>query len=454
MPYRMLNEFEKYITENNLVEDRDRILLAVSGGIDSMVMTHLFLELGYEIGIAHCNFELRGEESDMDEQMVAGFAQEHNIEFFTTRFKTESYASGNSMSIQMAARELRYTWFEEIRLQNGYNAVAVAHNLNDNIETLIINLVRGTGLAGLTGMRPRNNNIIRPLLFATRNDISKYCKEHNILYREDKSNSDTKYIRNKIRHKIIPVLKEINPSVELTLNENAERFTGINEIVTEYICKLREKVSEQKQDITTFSYTLLKRHLKNRAVIFELFKPFGINNLRLNDLISVIKGKTGARLYTDSYRILKNRNEIMVTMEHEKDEIIYIIRKISDFRKVPEIISATWMKVNDSFEIPSDQSVACIDGDRVKFPLLIRNWKPGDYFVPLGMKQRKKLSDYFIDNKYSIPEKENKQILESDGKIIWIIGDRIDNRVKITKSTREALIIKSIEKALVIKPLR
>lgn len=435
----MLNEFKKFIAENDLIKPGDRILLAVSGGIDSMVMTHLFLRLGNETGIAHCNFSLRANESDKDEEMVRKYAAEHNIPFYSIRFETKAFAKKNGLSVQMAARELRYAWFEEIRKENGYDTIAVAHNLNDNIETLIINLTRGTGITGLTGMRPAINRIIRPLLFATRQDITDYCNQHRIIFREDKSNTDTKYTRNKIRHLVIPVLKEINPSIETTLNETAERFTGINEIVSEYISGLRERISEQKRELITFNISLLKAHLHNKAVLFELFKPYNINNVQLSDLIKVIDGKTGGQIFTDSHRIIKNRKEIIVSHEDTGNETFYCIKNIPGFRKVPGIDSAGYVNITDKFEIPSDPFIACIDSEKVSFPLIIRKWKAGDHFYPLGMKQKKKLSDYFIDNKYSRLDKENILILESEGKIVWIIGDRIDNRFRITRSTKKAL---------------
>ena len=245
----MVSEFKKFISENNLIKPGDKILLAVSGGIDSMVMTHLFQSLDYKIGIAHCNFSLRGRESDKDQEMVSLYASEHNIPFYSTRFETKAFAKKNKLSVQMAARDLRYKWFEEIRTKHGYDSIAVAHNLNDNIETLLINLTRGTGLTGMTGMRPVSNRIIRPLLFATRQEIMSFQIRHKIAFREDKSNADTKYTRNKIRHLIIPVLKEINPSIETTLNETAERFTGINEIVSNYISGLREIYFRRKRTI-------------------------------------------------------------------------------------------------------------------------------------------------------------------------------------------------------------
>jgi tRNA(Ile)-lysidine synthase len=450
----MNREFKKFNADNNTIKPGERILLAVSGGIDSMVMAHLFIQSGYEIGIAHCNFSLRGKESDKDEEFVHNFAELHKIPFFSKRFDTKEYAKTNGLSIQMAARELRYAWFEEIRIGNKYDSIAVAHNLNDNIETMIINLTRGTGLAGLSGMRIVSNRIIRPLLFATRKEITDYCKKNNVGYREDKSNADTKYTRNKIRHMVIPVLKEINPSIETTLSETAERFTGINEIVSEYIKQLRGKISEQSEDIISFNISLLKTYLHNKAIIFEIFKPFNITNVQLNDLLKVINGKTGSHMSTETHRIIKNRKEIIVSHEEIENKTFFCIDSVSQFKNAPEIESAEYVDIDENFEILSDASTACMDSEKLIFPLVIRKWKAGDYFYPLGMRQKKKLSDYFIDRKYSILSKESKLILESDGKIAWIIGDRLDNRFKISKSTKRALIIKSSKKALIIKRLK
>jgi tRNA(Ile)-lysidine synthase len=330
----------------------------------------------------------------------------------------------------------------------------VAHNLNDNIETFIINLVRGTGIAGLAGMKPLTNRIIRPLLFASRLEIALFCSENQISYREDMSNEDTKYIRNKIRHKIIPVLMEINPSIESTLNETAERFAGINEIISNCISEIREKISEDKGELISFSLDRLLPYIQNRTLLFELFKPYGITGVRLNDLVSIIEGKTGGQIFTNTHRIVKNRKEIIISHEESYKDTFYTILDISDFRDVPAIESAYFEDASGAFEIPSDRLSACIDAGKLKYPLTIRKWKAGDRFYPLGMKQQKKLSDYFIDRKYSLLEKENKLILESDGRIVWIIGDRIDNRFRITGKTKKALILKVATKALRIIPLR
>jgi len=449
----MLEEFKKFISENNLLNSGDKVLLAVSGGIDSMVMAHLFLRNKQGIGIAHCNFSLRGKESDKDEDIVRMFATENKIPFYTIRFETKDYARKNKLSVQMAAREMRYKWFEEIRQNNKYDYVAVAHNLNDNIETLLINLTRGTGLAGLAGIKPLSGLIVRPLLFATRQKIQAYRDLNEIDFREDRSNADTKYIRNKIRHKIIPVLKEINPSIEATLNEEAERFSGFSEIVSEYISKLRENVSEERDKLVTFNIALLKNHYHNRAVLFELFKPFGITGSLLTDLIKVIEGKTGGLIITDTHRIIKNRMEIIISEGELPNETSFKIESTEALSIFPGVTSARKVRITKTYEIPSEPHMACLDFQKVSFPMIIRKWKTGDYFYPLGMKQKKKLSDYFIDKKYSKFDKENIFILESDGRIVWIIGDRIDNRFKITSSTKQGLLIKAKRKALIIKPI-
>jgi len=439
----MLSQLREYITRENLFRHNDRILLAVSGGIDSMVMAHMFLSLHYETGIAHCNFSLRGKESDGDEALVREFASSHGIPFFNVRFETRSYAKTNGISIQMAARELRYKWFEEIRMSNNYNFIAVAHNLNDKIETILINLTRGTGITGLTGMKPVSGTIVRPLLFATRDAINNYCEHNSIEFREDRSNADTKYTRNKIRHKVIPVLKEINPSIEKTLDDTAGRISEINEIVSAFINELRVRVTGSSGGQTSIRIDLIEDYLNNRSILYELFKPYGLSGVQTDDLVNIINGRTGGMLHTGKYRIIRNRDKIIISEEKNEYETPVIIKALPDLLKCPGIISAETVKKTGSFIISSDPSVGCISLEKLVFPLTVRKWKAGDSFFPLGMEQKKKLSDYFTDRKYSIPEKEGKLILESEGKIVWIIGDRLDDRFKITGETREALIIKA-----------
>jgi tRNA(Ile)-lysidine synthase len=439
----MVQRFIKFIVENKLVKPGDKILLAVSGGIDSMVMTHLFLQAGYKTGIAHCNFSLRASESDLDQEMVSEFATEHKTELFSIRFDTKSYARENGISIQMAARDLRYGWFEKIRSEHGYDSVAVAHNLNDNIETLMINLIRGTGLTGLTGMKQGSNKIIRPLLFATRDEITRYSISYGVKYREDRSNADTKYLRNKIRHQLIPLLKEMNPSIESSLNETAGIFAGINEIVSDYISSLRKDISEQHKQYTAFSIGLLCPHLHNTALLFEIFRPYGVADISLNDLRNIIEGETGGQLFTGTHRIVKNRNQLLVSVYKDAEKRHLFINNPGDFEKIPEIDSSDIAVIDETFVIPEDPLSLCIDYDKISYPLILRGWNSGDFFYPLGLNHKKKLSDYFTDKKYSLLEKDNALIMESDGQIVCILGDRIDNRFRITGSSRNALIIKT-----------
>jgi tRNA(Ile)-lysidine synthase len=419
------------------------VLLAVSGGIDSMVMTHLFIKADYNIGIAHCNFSLRGAESDKDEEMVRDFAAANNIPFYSKRFDTKAYSEIKRLSVQMAARELRYTWFEEVRMENNFDLIAVAHNVNDNIETLLINLTRGTGIAGLTGISISQNRIIRPLMFATRQEIVDYAGKNNVYYREDKSNSETKYVRNKIRHKIIPVLKEINPSIENTLIETAERISEVSELVSEYIKTLTDKVCIKKGKNIIFNINLLKKYKHNKTVIYELFRPYGISGVLVNDLLQIIDGRTGSQIFSPDYRIVKNRLELIITPRQEEEDEFYEIANLEEFRKVPRIKSASYFNITSGYTIPSSTRFACLDSENISFPLVVRRWKSGDFFYPLGMRKRKKLSDYFIDKKYSITEKEKTLVLESKGDIVWIIGERIDDRFRITENTRSVLVLEA-----------
>ncbi len=439
----MFNDFLKYIEDNRLFGENDRVLLAVSGGIDSMVMSHLFINAGFTTGIAHCNFSLRSDESDMDEELVRSFAAENNIQFFSKRFDTKTYAKEQGISIQMAARELRYNWFETVRREGGFDCIAVAHNLDDNIETLLINLTRGTGITGLTGMRPLSERIVRPLLFATRSRITEYCHINKIPYRNDQSNSETKYTRNKIRHLVIPVLKEINPSVEYTLNDTALKLAGTNEIATRYMDDLRKRISRVEADRIIFSLEDLLPLSDNNTILYELFRPYGLTGYLTKDLANILHGRTGSQVFTQSHRLLKNRTELIVSPVEKNSLRSFEVDNVGGLSEIPFIVSADVITMEPGLKIKGEKHIALIDFDTVRFPMVIRPWQRGDHFFPFGMSGRKKLSDYFIDRKFPVTKKESTMVLESDGKIVWIVGERLDNRFRIRQSTSKVIRIES-----------
>lgn len=441
----MTGRFSRFITDNDLFSPDDRVLLAVSGGIDSMVLAHLFMRQGFDFGIAHCNFNLRGTEANDDERFVREYAENHRIEFFAKSFDTTGFASSKGLSIQMAARELRYRWFEELRSASGFDAVALAHNLNDNIETFLINLVRGTGIAGLAGIKPKNEYLVRPLLFASRAEIREYCEKYEVKYREDSSNADTKYVRNKIRHLIVPVLREINPSFENTIEETISRVGDINEIYSGHIAKIRKSLireSKNSQSIKISDFTSLT---PLNTMVFELFRSFGLTRPMVPELIKLATSRTGSHLNTSSHRFIRNRSEILIeNIESDSESALHMV-----FNSLDELLAGNFgAKVvqaacGEGFEIPRNATSTCVSLNKLKFPVIIRNWKPGDIFYPLGMNKKKKLSDFFIDNKLSMPEKERVLVMESGGKISCIIGIRTDNRFRITKATTKCLIIDS-----------
>lgn len=437
----MIDAFLKYADTNSLFRPGEKILLAVSGGIDSMVMSHLFITTGKDIALAHCNFSLRGRESDMDEEFVQQMAFANKIPFYSERFDTKEYALLNHISVQVAARELRYNWFEKIRMEHGYDKIAVAHNLNDNTETLLINLIRGTGISGLTGMKPLSNRVIRPLLFATREEIASYADRYGVAFREDKSNSETKYTRNRIRHLVLPLLRTINPSVESTINQTAVRLSETEEILKLFIGRLRSELFTEKENRIYLDIDKLKPWMHNRTILFEIFRPYGITGPLVKDLITVISGRTGGNIFTGRYRIIKNRDEIIISAREGYEALTYNITGIRGFQEIPWVISAEEVTVSPGFRIPSDASAGCFDSYEVLYPVIIRKWQPGDFFFPLGMDHRKKISDFLVDNKYSMPDKESSLVMECDGKIFWLVGKRIDNRFRIKESTKRALII-------------
>ncbi len=442
-----LDRFFSFIQHHRLFDNGDKILLTVSGGRDSVFMAHLFHAADISFGIAHCNFKLRAAESDMDEQFVRKLAQELNVPCYVKNFDTAGLAQQKNISIQMAARELRYDWFEHLRHEHGYAYLATAHHQGDSTETMLLNMTRGTGVAGMHGILPRREQIIRPLLFINRQEIDALIEQNHIEYREDSSNASVKYARNKIRLKVIPQLKIINPSLDATFAENAERFAQIEELLELRVAELRETLFKYL-DRESFSIDIdaLKSLRPQKLLIYELFKPFGFSSTVINDLINTWDGISGRVFKSEEYVITIDRKKLILTPAVPPDALEYDIAQsdadflspLADFRIMSSDIGDLSISKNIKF--------AYFDASLLQFPLKLRLWKKGDSFQPFGMKGRKKLSDFFISRKLPLPEKARTPVLlNANGDIIWVVGMRSDERYKLNDKTRKVLIFELIK---------
>ena len=436
----MLQRFLEFSKKEKLFSANSRLLLAVSGGVDSMVMARLFREAGIDHAIAHCNFSLRGEESDNDEKFVSAYAREHAIPFFTERFNTLGHAAVKKISVQMAARELRYEWFASLVNREGLDAVAVAHNLNDNAETLLINLIRGTGLSGLTGMNPSHDRIIRPLLFASRDEIAAYASEKKISFREDSSNSQVKYTRNRIRHNVIPEMEKVNPGVLMAITDTISHLASSSEIVEVYIEGLSEAIFRPDDNGYTADTKVLSTLKPLAPHIYELFRKFGISPKQTGEVISLLGSQTGRYILTSTHRLLCDRGRIIITERGESETSDYIFTSIDDMR-LSGLFTDMRIAEPDGEPLPVSPLTASLDLDRITFPLKVRNWDQGDRFMPLGMKQMKKVSDFLIDMKVPVSVKEKVLLLLSGDEIIWVMGYRIDDRFRVTGKSGSILVL-------------
>jgi tRNA(Ile)-lysidine synthase len=437
----MQNTFQLNIT--HLLRDcaHPKILLAVSGGIDSMAMLQLFAKTDMEIGVAHCNFNLRGEESDHDEGFVREMCLKLDIPCHVKRFDTHDYAHTHKISLQMAARDLRYEWFYHLMRELGYNKIALAHNLDDKVETFFINLVRGTGLQGLKGMKKERDVVIRPLLNITRNEILDFIASEQVPYREDSSNAATKYLRNKIRHEILPKLNEIEPSFLRVMEENMERLSFAWDIYTGYVKQATDKLVVEGNGMIKIDIQALKEQEHQQALSHELFSQFGFGQAVTMEILNCLDHQPGLQFFSPTHRCVKDREYLIITKRRDHNDRKYYIEE-----GTPEILSPLKMRfehhVNEGNKVIKDSSIAQLDAEKLTFPLVLRKWQPGDYFYPLGLNGLKKLSDFFTNNKFSLVDKENTWILASGEQIVWIVGHRIDDRFKITPKTENILLVK------------
>lgn len=427
----MLAELKKHIKENLPFLKDSKLLVAVSGGIDSIVLVHFLKQLDYDVTIAHCNFGLRGEESDGDEEFIKSYASENNIKIFVTRFDTTSFAADNKLSIQVAARQLRYIWFDQLLEENKLDYLLTAHHLDDNIETFLINFTRGTGLEGLTGIPQQNGNVVRPLLPFTRKEIENYALAHNISWREDSSNASDKYLRNKLRHDIVPELKSLNPSFADSFLQSLNNLQQSASLAHDAAILMYQQVVSEKEGQKHIDIEQLKRLPNYKAYLYQWLNPFGFTSW--DDIYNLTDAQSGKQILAPGYRLLKDRSVLILEPLKKADKEIYEIQEGTTDVNEPLAIK---LELSDVISPDSTKNTIFVNNNLIKFPLFVRKWQEGDYFCPLGMNgQKKKVSKFFKDEKMSLSEKENTWILCSDNEIIWIIGRRADDRFKIRNTT-------------------
>lgn len=441
-----LQNFKDYINQNALFTADDKILLAVSGGRDSVLMVHLFKLSGYNFGIAHCNFNLRGEESVRDEHFVKMLAATLDIPFYVKHFQTKDYAHIHKVSIQMAARELRYQWFEEIRDQNNYAFIALAQHQDDAIETVLLNLTRGTGIAGLHGILPKRGNLIRPLLFLSRAEINEIMEKEQIDYVEDSSNLSTNYARNKIRLKVLPQLKEINANLEVTFQHNIQRFADTEMVLQKVVADLKAGLLISKQNAIHISIAEIKRLSPQKLLLFELLKPYGFTEHLIAEVLQALDKQSGLSFFSASHQLTLDREDLILIALKEKEQRHLLLHAQSPHVVLPEA-ELTWFTLAKSvfeqeYEFERDHNMAYLDAEKLIYPLILRSRQAGDRFKPMGMNNFKKLSDLFIDEKVPVTKKDDIPILvNGNGEIIWVIGFRQDNRYRISPATKNVTIL-------------
>ena len=450
----LYQEFIKNIQSHHLFEKKDFLLLAVSGGTDSVALCELCFRAGFHFEIAHCNFKLRGEESNRDEHFVSELAKKYGVDIYVKEFDTEKFAQEKRISIQVAARELRYAWFNDLLISakgkaatdnqtNSY--LLTAHHADDNIETLLMNFFKGTGIKGLQGILPKQGKIIRPLLFAKREEIERFMKENNLEFVEDSSNNSDKYTRNYFRHQLIPAVEKSFPQAKENLINNIERFREIDVLYQQSIQLHKENLLEYKGNEIHIPVLKLSKSKPLKTIIYEIIKEFGFTAHQTPEVIHLIGSDSGKYISSSTHKILKNRSWLIIAPLNTTQANHILIEKTE--KKIDFKEGALQLKTyfNNEKKPVNSEGIALLDLKNITFPLLLRKWKEGDYFYPLGMQKKKKLSRFFIDRKIPLTQKEKIWVIESNKKIIWVIGQRIDDRFKITNRTKDSLEIRFIE---------
>lgn len=434
--------FKKYLVDSCQCALDDHFLVTVSGGVDSVVLAHLFHTNGLKFSIAHCNFQLRGDESEHEQQLVEALAVKYQVPFHVNRFNTAYQAKNKGISVQMAARELRYSWFEELAEKHGYQHIATGHNKNDVVETLLLNLSRGTGVRGLMGIRAHHEKLVRPLLFASRKEIEQHARDFQLHWSEDSSNQETKYQRNRIRHIIIPEFESLNPAFVETTLHTIELLEQTGKILDYTLTRVKESVWTQLPDRVLIDMEKLTSYPGIEVLLFELLRGFGIQQLDIPALIEAFKSTPGKQFHTRTHSLTRDRSQLIITPreigsgnweKHIEENVTNIESPIRLAFRIENNAAG--------FKIPPDRCIAAIDADKITFPLILRNWKAGDRFYPLGLSGSKKISDFLINQKIPLPDKKRIAIIESQGKIVWVVNHRIDDRFKVNERTLKILLI-------------
>lgn len=435
----MLQKFENHINTKFPFLKNKKVLIAISGGIDSVVLTHLLHQLNYQISLAHCNFQLRGDASDLDQEFIIKLGKKLTLNTYTTQFETVAYAQKQKLSTQLTARTLRYNWFHKLIAQHAFDYVLTAHHADDNLETFLINLTRGTGLEGLTGIPETNGVILRPLLPFSREDIITYAKKHDINWREDQSNSSTKYIRNKIRHQVIPVLKEINPSLLSSFSKTSNYLQESQDIIDDNLDAIAKKVSKKEisdtGETTTFNIEEINQLSNPKAYLYQFLKAYHFTEW--NDVYQLLSAQSGKHVFSKTHVLLKNRDVLILSRKSANtfNETFEIAQHQTEI-KHPVVLRFE----DATHQSTKNKNTIFLDKEKLEFPLRIRKWKNGDVFYPFGMQGKKKVSKYFKDEKFSLFQKQRTWLLcDNSNTIIWIIGYRADSRCIASKHSKTVL---------------
>lgn len=440
----MLDQVRQFITDHALFSPTDQLLVAVSGGIDSVALADVLHRLTVPFAVAHCHFGLRGDEADADEDFVRKLAKKYDVPYYAEFFQTKEFAAQEGISTQMAARVLRYEWFERLRQRQQLDYIATAHHQRDAAETMLLNLTHGTGLAGLHGIQVKNGRVVRPLLGIGKEELFDYVVEHRLTWREDSSNDSTTYQRNRLRHDVMPVLRDINPNLDQTLQYTAERVGGAEEILRRYVADTAAQAQKVEDEVTYLNITTLQSTAAVALVLHELLRSFNFSYLVVKDVVAAFRSPAGRQFESPTHTLVKDRDQLVITRKS-----LHSFGTHQLMAGQPELMADTLRltaEVHEAagFTLPRGRYETALDADRLQFPLTVRRWQEGDWFIPLGMKGKKKLSDFLIDQKVPLNLKDDVRVLvNADGRLAWVIGFRPDDRYKVTPETERVLVLKA-----------